>query len=1485
MRKIYQAFIIGLLLVSSLFAQFDIQRKWVRAAKFSGQDTLPSWFSPSANTERGFGVFKASNDTPYVVVVSRNGGNSLRVLNALDGTDYLQIPLLPGEVNGGALIVNDCGFTEDGWIFFANVKTTLAEPFKVYTLYQDSLGIFHAKTVLNVFSNENNARLGDKITVMGKMEDGTAKIVAMSATSGLAKIFIWSQETDTSFNPVPTEISLSDNATGGSPSVSFLPNGDFIVNYNGTAPKKYTANGQLIGTVPSTIIPTGSNAIKYLNTDEVGNEYYATFAYGTTAEKIYIFRLLGGDPTKAEVIGITESLRQNANGNGTGDVDLFWTDNGPVFYVLSTNNGIGSYKVIAYGTYDVSARYYLDKAIVNWKLSGGDFKISYHDGIATSAFYYVNSRAYGIIVDLTNFTNAKLQSLDFAHSGWETEYGPYYYNLYVVNMSDSTLLYKADSLFAQDAFDTVKWETGVSLNNVSAQGKIGIFIQPLTGADPTYDAYPSIMTDSTTPPKVNGQVHIWNPLVEGNKLKYTNIYNPRSTMLGDFLINVYVTVPVGDYDKIVKAPIAEDALPGIQSLGNERVKTRRSLAAFLPARNVIPGFIPMANLLGFNVYRGFSPSNMQVIATVPATQLEFVDDNPLVDTNYYYGVSAVYAGNKESFIKIVQHFQPKFVTIAEAVADTNEDFRPDMLGKKVTLTGVVISPNFQGNITRTDIVIQDGNKGITIYKGNQYANYPIGTVVAVTGIIDQYRGKNEIVPGDINNDIIILGQVDPPTPIDVPNLAAVGEEYENVLIRIKNLRFVEPVNWPAVGQSGNVTVTDGTNQLTMRIWAGTPLPGWTDYPKGKFDLVCIGDQFTSSASVYTGGYQVKPRSKDDFKEGREIDTLSFKWARMSKNNTLPKYWTSAGPNYERGFAVGKVNDKYRLYVVSRSGGPKLVVHDALTGDSLTAILPTSTISGGLFPMNDAGVSDDGIIFVNNMTLNADATNPFKVYRYDSESSQPQVVVSLNLNSTSQRMGDMVNYVGKVSDNSFQIWAGINTGSGPAKVVKFTTTDSGKTFAHQIITINGPTSGSNANAWPVTDTTFFYKRYGEKVYYCHVDGTVIDTISTTVVGTGASRIRFFRVEVEQGVYWDILAAYYASANGAEGFERVDFIDVTNGLENAEIIVRTPSLGKLANGNASGDIDIFYQDNMFIIYVLGTNNGIAAFNTNDENLTSPDTLFYGDHPGVLYKVQSGGYVAGTNAYNDLGKYQRFDFAKNDILYGGTIYFKYLRINNTSDPIDLVVRTVNNTTGAPDSLLYKKTIKTSQLDTTAAGTQFWLPEPILLNGPVFIGVEWTLAVDDTFAIVTDINGKGDNAKRAWEKWDNGQYYPIHSSSSFNLDIDLWIAGLYKKAYYPVVSVEELADVLPTFYSLEQNYPNPFNPITTIQFSLRTDAKVTLTVYNILGQKVVTLLDQDMSAGVKKVTFDASKLASGVYMYRLEVKGNDGSKFVDTKKMMLLK
>ena len=105
-------------------------------------------------------------------------------------------------------------------------------------------------------------------------------------------------------------------------------------------------------------------------------------------------------------------------------------------------------------------------------------------------------------------------------------------------------------------------------------------------------------------------------------------------------------------------------------------------------------------------------------------------------------------------------------------------------------------------------------------------------------------------------------------------------------------------------------------------------------------------------------------------------------------------------------------------------------------------------------------------------------------------------------------------------------------------------------------------------------------------------------------------------------------------------------------------------------------------------------------------------------------------------------------------------------------------------------------------------------------------------------------------------------------------------RKQWGETTGVESMGNSLPSKYILAQNYPNPFNPTTTINFRIPISGNTKLTVYNVLGQKVATLVDRYLTAGSYKYQFDASNLPSGVYFYRLQSKN-----YSQVKKMMLLK
>ncbi len=136
---------------------------------------------------------------------------------------------------------------------------------------------------------------------------------------------------------------------------------------------------------------------------------------------------------------------------------------------------------------------------------------------------------------------------------------------------------------------------------------------------------------------------------------------------------------------------------------------------------------------------------------------------------------------------------------------------------------------------------------------------------------------------------------------------------------------------------------------------------------------------------------------------------------------------------------------------------------------------------------------------------------------------------------------------------------------------------------------------------------------------------------------------------------------------------------------------------------------------------------------------------------------------------------------------------------------------------------------------------------------------------------DGTGQAGKSLYTGWTgeaNGDHRRFHLNGS------LWLAKVTG-----VTSVESDNNI-PLTFSLKQNYPNPFNPSTKISFDLKSNEFVTLKIYDILGNQVAELANGMMNTGMHEVSFDASKLSSGVYVYRLTA----GS-FSDSKKMTIMK
>ena len=307
---------------------------------------------------------------------------------------------------------------------------------------------------------------------------------------------------------------------------------------------------------------------------------------------------------------------------------------------------------------------------------------------------------------------------------------------------------------------------------------------------------------------------------------------------------------------------------------------------------------------------------------------------------------------------------------------------------------------------------------------------------------------------------------------------------------------------------------------------------------------------------------------------------------------------------------------------------------------------------------------------------------------------------------------------------------------------------------------------------------------------------------------------------------------------------------------------------------------------------------------------DTLHYGDVQSIVPNPYTEGtnpewpdqkgYVAGTNVYRDIGKYQRFEFYSSNYVVGAVLYFGLVDIDTsgTADTITVVLKnlsSVGSAYGPAEQSLASTTITLDQVDTTGAGTLVMFDNAVQMTGDdfmpdsFFIGIEWELTDHlDTFTLFTDSTGAelGDGFNRAWEKFEDGSYNDfgciINPSYCWGYDIDMWIGVVHTS---DVVDVENYEILFPDQLILHSAYPNPFNPSTTINYNIPYDSNVMITIKDIRGRVVSTLYNNYYYHGKGSKRWDGkdnsgSSLPTGIYMYNIQT-----DREIKTGKILYLK
>lgn len=443
-----------------------------------------------------------------------------------------------------------------------------------------------------------------------------------------------------------------------------------------------------------------------------------------------------------------------------------------------------------------------------------------------------------------------------------------------------------------------------------------------------------------------------------------------------------------------------------------------------------------------------------------------------------------------------------------------------------------------------------------------------------------------------------------------------------------------------------------------------------------------------------------------------------------------------------------------------------------------------------------------------------------------------------------------------STNEMTIEAWVSAGnvsqSSPARIFTVSADGSNRNFSlgqnNDSYEVNLRTTSTDDNGTPVVNSsagTVSASGFDHVVFTRASDGTAkfyingTERVSTTVGGdfTNWNDIYLLSLGNEFGVdhHWkgliNLIAVFDRPLSNSEVLRNFNF--------GPYGVVEQPTNVTLA-ANEVGKITISWSDNSSNEDGFKIERGVGdpIVYTQIGDITKDSTLFTDENI-----VDNTVYAYRVKAYYSLGE------------------------SDYSEP--LFVKSLISPLNAPSGGEYT-------LDTDGYPILTWIDNST--NESNFI-IERRLSISSEYGVIDTVNENTTSYKDLNVTANTTYVYRIMATNQDTFSV-------YSAEFFVVVlvGIEDLNEI-PTEYSLSQNYPNPFNPTTSIKFGLPQNSNVSISLYNMLGQKVITLSEKSYNAGIHNLTVDASSLTSGIYIYSISAQGIDGNNFVQTRKMILLK
>ena len=311
----------------------------------------------------------------------------------------------------------------------------------------------------------------------------------------------------------------------------------------------------------------------------------------------------------------------------------------------------------------------------------------------------------------------------------------------------------------------------------------------------------------------------------------------------------------------------------------------------------------------------------------------------------------------------------------------------------------------------------------------------------------------------------------------------------------------------------------------------------------------------------------------------------------------------------RGMAFGTVGSEKILVVPTREPANAVHVIDAATG-SILRQLDVTTLSGGTYVLNDAGITTDGKILVGNLGLGTGGS--FKVYLWDNAQSSTiaKVAINYSLSADLSRFGDHFVVTGSITDGTAKVYAAssvkvtLNSVANIQKILCWSMIPDTNNPGSYIFDQANPTVFSSSiintgNAYsapsicPLPNGKFIFKGNGANMILLNSDGTLEGTSSSSaVVPTGSNGVKY--IKTIAGLNGTTDTTYVAYFRYGSGFERADILKLPgNTFTRSAWSAMTNSLGATSNINGVGRVCVENSGLETYLYVLGTNNGIGKY----------------------------------------------------------------------------------------------------------------------------------------------------------------------------------------------------------------------------------------------------------------------------------------------------